>query len=110
MCYNIIMHTAVASHAPQIAMICQRYGVMQLEVFGSAARGGDFDIVTSDADFLVQFGKADHLGPLEQFFGLREELEHLLGRPVDLIEANAVKNPIVRAAIEASKEMIYAAR
>ncbi len=83
---------------------------MQLEVFGSAARGEDFDDATSDADFLVQFGKSQNLGALEQYFGLRDELVKLLGRPVDLVEAGAVKNPFVKASIDASKEMIYAAR
>jgi predicted nucleotidyltransferase len=36
--------------------LCRRYGVRRLDVFGSAARGADFDVATSDVDFLVQFG------------------------------------------------------
>ncbi len=38
-----------------VALICRRYGVARLEVFGSAARGTDFDTRKSDADFLVTF-------------------------------------------------------
>ena len=39
----------------EIAEICRRYRVTRLEVFGSVARGTDFDTETSDVDFLVEY-------------------------------------------------------
>lgn len=49
------MHVAIADKKEELAAICRRYGVARLDVFGSAARGTDFDPQTSDADFLVEF-------------------------------------------------------
>ncbi len=103
------MHTEIEKHRETLTSLCQRYGVVRLEVFGSAARGADFDPAKSDADFLVEFDKDSGLSALDQFLGFSEALERLLGRPVDLVEASAVRNPYVRATINRSKELIYAA-
>ncbi|MGO9742875.1 MAG: nucleotidyltransferase domain-containing protein [Roseiarcus sp.] len=40
---------------------CKRFDVARLDIFGSAARGENFDPARSDADFLVAFGP-DALG------------------------------------------------
>jgi len=103
------MHAAISSHLDELRRLCRRYGVARLEVFGSAARGGDFDPAASDADFLVEFGAANDLSPLDQFFGLARALEQLLGRRVDLVESGAVRNPFVLAEINRAREVVYAA-
>jgi uncharacterized protein len=103
------MRMEIEKHRETLAAMCRRYGVRRLELFGSAARGTDFDPATSDADFLVAFDKAGGLSALDQFLGFSEALERLLGRPVDLVEASAVRNPYMRATIDRSKELIYAA-
>ena len=102
------MHAAIADKREELAELCRRYGVARLEVFGSAARGTDFDSGTSDADFLVEFNRDSGLGPFEQYFGLAEALRDTLGRPVDLVESGAVHNPYLRAAIDRSREVVYA--
>ena len=86
-----------------------RFAVARLEVFGSAARGSDFDPARSDADFLVEFQPGAQLPPLQQFFGVNEALERLLGRRVDLIETGAVRNPYVLAEVNRARKLIYAA-
>lgn len=43
------MHAAIADKKDELAELCRRFGVARLEVFGSAARGADFDPETSDA-------------------------------------------------------------
>jgi len=48
------------------------------------------------------------LPPLEQFFGLADALKQLLGRPVDLLESGAVRNPFVLEGINSSRELVYA--
>ena len=75
---------------------------------GSAARGTDFDPQTSDADFLVEFRLDNGRAPLRQYFDFAEALRHTLGRPVDLVESGAVHNPYLRAAIDKSRELVYA--
>ncbi|MBX9845134.1 MAG: nucleotidyltransferase domain-containing protein [Xanthobacteraceae bacterium] len=93
-----------------LAALCRRYGVKRLEVFGSAARGLDFDPSKSDFDFLVEFEQRSDLPPVEQFFGFAEALESLLGRPVDLVERKAVeasRNYIRRRAILRHAETVY---
>jgi len=92
-----------------LAAICRRHSVARLEVFGSAARGDDFDPARSDADFLVTFEPAvrNDLGALVE---LKDELEELLGRPVDLVEREVVetsRNFIRRQAILRDAKTIY---
>ena len=102
------MHPAVARHRPGIAAICRRYRIQRLEVFGSAARGDDFDPERSDADFLVEF--APGMQPdLQTFYGAKAELERLLGRSVDLVEPDAVRNPYVLSGINRYREAVYSA-
>jgi predicted nucleotidyltransferase len=104
-----VMHHLIEQRLAEIAVLCRRYGVRQLEVFGSAARAQDFDPATSDADFLVDFQSGVDLGPLEQFFGLADALARLLGRPVDLVERGAVRNPFVLAGINRARVVVYTA-
>jgi predicted nucleotidyltransferase len=103
------MHRLIDQHRAEIAPLCRHYGVRRLEVFGSAARGDDFDPDTSDADFLVEFEPNNALPPLQQFFGLAEALERLVGRRVDLVEKGAIRNPFILASIGRTHEVVYAA-
>lgn len=102
------MHPAIAQHRSGISAICQRYRIRRLEVFGSAARGNDFNPASSDADFLVEFA-SDVAPDLNSFFGAKADLEQLLGRGVDLVEPGAVRNPFVLASINRNREAVYAA-
>ena len=102
------MHPAIANKRNEIADLCRRHGVARLQVFGSAARATDFDPLNSDADFLVEFDP--HRAPLtlERYFDFRDALHDALGRPVDLVEPLAIRNPYLRAAINRSCELVYA--
>ena len=102
------MHPLIAQHRPGIAEICQRYSISRLDVFDSAARADDFNPASSDADFLVEFAPNAHTG-LVEFFGAKADLEQLLGRGVDLVEPDAVRNPYVFASINRHREVVYAA-
>ena len=102
------MHTAIGDHHEKLVNLCQRYDVVRLEVFGSAARGLDFDPATSDADFIVEFDPDTDHSPLEQFFGLLDAMTEVLGRPVDLIENQEFRNPYLAASINESRELLYA--
>lgn len=92
-----------------IAELCRRYNVARLEVFGSATTD-QFREDSSDIDFLVEFLPATDLGPwMARFFELREELERLFGRPVDLVMAGAPRNPYFLREINRTRQLLYAA-
>lgn len=102
------MHPAIVQHRSGIAAICRRYRIHRLDVFGSAARGDDFDPVRSDVGLLVEFAPGVQAG-LHTFYGAKTALEQLLGHQVDLVEPAALRNPYVLADINRSRETIYAA-
>ena len=101
------MHAVVESKRTQLAAVCQPFGVRRMEVFGSAARD-DFDEERSDIDFLVEFDSNPKLGTLKTYFGLKDALEALFGRPVDLVSRGAVNNPYVAASIDRDRTLVYA--
>ncbi len=90
-----------------IAALCRRFGVRRLSVFGSAATEA-FDSERSDVDFLVEFDP-DTANRFDAYFGLKEELERLVGRPVDLVMPKSLDNPYFAASVERSRRDLYAA-
>ncbi len=103
------MLTEIDQKRAALAAFCRRYGVARLEVFGSAARGVGFDPDRSDVDFLVTFTPAAR-NDLAAFADLKEGLEKLLGRPVDLVEREVIersRNFIRRRAILEEAETVY---
>jgi len=70
-----------------------RYQVQHLDLFGSFARGEAGP--ESDVDFLVTF----HKDPtFNDYMGLKEDLEALLSRDVDLVTLSGLK-PRIRSAV-----------
>jgi len=96
------------AHRADIAALCRRFHVRRLDLFGSAARGDDFDPARSDVDLLVTYDPDVPRPSLAEHFALRDALAGLLGRPVDLVIVGAVRNPFVQADIERSRELLYA--
>jgi uncharacterized protein len=90
-----------------IARACARYGVARLRLFGSAANE-QFDPDASDIDFLVDF-RADAPTGVGPFFALKDSLERIVGRDVDLVEAGAVRNPYFARRAFGEAVDIYAA-
>ncbi|MBA7486397.1 hypothetical protein ES707_21956 [subsurface metagenome] len=93
---------------PEIAEICARHRVKHLEVFGSAAEGM-FNPPASDIDFLVKFEPMTPVEHAGAYFSPAEDPDHLFGRPVDLIEQSAIRNPFFRQSIEKTTVVVYAA-
>jgi len=79
------------------------YGVREIHLFGSVARGEAGS--GSDVDLLVEFEPSAHIGMFE-FSRLRRELSLLLGCDVDLATPGALhkrmKENILREAIRAA--------
>jgi predicted nucleotidyltransferase len=69
----------------EILRVAATHGARNVRVFGSAARGDAGP--SSDVDFLVEFEEGRSLLDV---VGLGQDLEKLLGRPVDVVEPEGV--------------------
>ena len=90
------MPPVLRAHKARIDIACRRFGVERLELFGSATTKS-FDENASDLDFLVTFNAESRKKAFDNYFGLLESLEEIFGRPVDLVTAASVRNPISSA-------------
>lgn len=91
----------------EIPALCRRLGVRRLELFGSAATEA-FDPERSDIDFLVEFD--DNASKLfERYFDLKEALETLYERSVDLVTTGSLENPYFIESINKTRQLIYEA-
>jgi predicted nucleotidyltransferase len=89
-----------------IEAFCRKWLIAEFALFGSVLRP-DFR-PESDIDVLVTFA-SDAKWDLWDFVAIKDELEALLGRSVDLVEKRAVRNPLLRREILSNNEVIYAA-
>ncbi len=99
----------IALHREEVRDLCRRFHVRRLDIFGSAARGEGFDPAQSDLDFLVEFQPLPPGAYVDAFFGLKEAMEQLFGRPADLVSAASIRNPYFRQSVDETKALLYAA-
>lgn len=87
-----------------LAAVCDKYGIAELKVFGSRARGTARP--DSDIDVLYTLRPGRKLGwEIEQ---LTEELSGLFGQKVDLVSLRAM-HPRLKPAVLAEARPLYAA-
>jgi predicted nucleotidyltransferase len=88
----------------RLAAICNRYGIAELKIFGSQARGTAQP--GSDIDILYTLQPGHRLGwEIEQ---LADELAELFGGRVDLVSVRAL-HPLLRPSVLAEARPVYAA-
>ena len=102
------MNDVLDSRRAELAALCTRLHVKRLDIFGSAVRGG-FDPAASDLDFLVEFDMPDPVQYAEAYFSLKERLEAIFERRVDLVTRSSVVNPYFRESIDSCHRQVYAA-
>ncbi len=103
------MHERISRKRAEIAALCARYRILRLEVFGSAARGCDFDPERSDIDLLVTFAPSTRYD-LDLHMSLEEALQQLFGRPVDLLTREMIemsRNYLRRRSILAEAQPVF---
>jgi|AntDeeMinimDraft_5_1070356.scaffolds.fasta_scaffold00352_2 hypothetical protein len=88
-----------------IKKLCKEYNVRTFSAFGSVIRE-DFRN-DSDIDFVVDFDENDPFKYTDLYFQLKEKLESLLKRQIDLIEERAIKNNFFRKELNETKVLIY---
>lgn len=91
-----------------VERLCRERGVKRLDLFGSAT-GDDFDPDKSDLDFLVEFHPLPPGRRFDAFFDLRDGLEAIFERSVDLVTDKGIQNRFFRRSVEATRRSLYAA-
>ena len=102
------MNPSIARYRDELEELCRRYNVRRLELFGSAV-SGEFDVDTSDLDFLVTFEELEPRIYADAYLGFYEGLTALFKRRIDLVSASAITNPYFLESIQRSREKLYAA-
>lgn len=95
----------IETHIKSLKNLCDKYHVEKMYLFGSAL-SSNFN-AKSDIDFLVKFKPIELAGYFENYMSFKENLKKLLGRDIDLVEEQTLKNPILINSIEKNKELIY---
>lgn len=87
--------------------LCRQHRVKTLAVFGSILTDRFND--NSDVDLLVDFEPIEHdkFDYVDNYFGLRDALERLFKRKVDLIEEKGLRNKYFIANVNRTKQLIY---
>lgn len=95
----------VERNIDRLIELCKNHKVSELYIFGSILTEKFSD--NSDIDFLVQFEKIDILEYFDNYMDFKEKLEMLLGRPIDLLENQAIHNPVFRKVVDRDKKLVY---
>ena len=94
----------ISDYKEAVSIACVELDVERLDVFGSVMTedlGPD-----SDVDVLVRFDRRP--GRLfARYFDLKEQLERIFNRPVDVVLEDSIRNPYFREAIERSRMNVY---
>lgn len=83
---------------------CRKWKITRLAFFGSVLRD-DFRS-DSDVDVMVRFAPDIDWSSYD-YFAMREEIEDLFARPVDVVEEGTIRNPIKRRCIYENLEVVY---
>lgn len=92
-------------HINKIKKLCAENKVRSLFAFGSVTNN-QFN-PESDIDLIVDIDSEDPLEYSDKYFNLKDELQKLLHRKIDLLENKSLKNPYLRKQIDETKVLIY---
>ena len=95
----------IDSNRDKLFALCEKHKVKELYFFGSFLTDKFKD--SSDIDILIQFYQVDLMEYFDNYMDLKENLELLFKRPVDLVENQAIRNPIFRKIVDREKQLFY---
>ena len=90
---------------PEIIRVCRSLPVKRLGLFGSALSQNFSQ--SSDIDVLVIFDPGENIDLFDKYFELKEQLEKIFKRDVDLVVDKHFKNPVLRESINRTRMVIY---
>jgi len=90
---------------PEIEQICRRLPVKRLGLFGSVLSQNFSQ--SSDIDVLVIFDSDESIDLFDKYFELKEQLEKIFEREIDLVVDRKFRNPVLRESIDKSRTIIY---
>jgi uncharacterized protein len=95
----------LAKIRPDIENLCGKMPIKRLDLFGSALT--ERYSTYSDVDVLVIFDSDESIDYFTKYFELKEHLEQIFNRQVDLVVDKPFKNPVFRESIEKTRTIIY---
>ncbi|NVO01818.1 MAG: nucleotidyltransferase domain-containing protein [Bacteroidetes bacterium] len=95
----------IEANKDSLNKLCDSHKVKELYLFGSILTEKFND--SSDIDMLILFSQVDLLEYFDNYMDLKEKLEQLFLRPVDLVENQSIRNPIFRRVIDREKQLVY---
>lgn len=94
-----------SEHIEKIKKVCEKHSVEKLYVFGSVLTPEFTN--ASDVDFLVRFRQIHLKDYFNNYLDLKNQLAQIVEKPVDLLEEQTLKNPILKKSIEQTRILIY---
>ncbi len=95
----------IEDNREKLTELCDRHKVKELYLFGSILTERFID--SSDIDVLVQFSDIELEKYFDNYVDFKEQLELLFEREIDLVEIQAIRNPIFRRVIDREKKLVY---
>ena len=95
----------VEQNLSSVSELCKLHNVKHMYLFGSVLN--EKFSTDSDVDLLVNFESIDLSQYFDNYMEFKEKLEYLLNRPVDLLEEQTIRNPVLRRSIDCNKKLIY---
>ncbi len=102
---HLYIMTLLTAHIEQIKDICASNKVRTLFAFGSVIN--DRFNAESDVDMVVDIAETDPLAYADNYFNVKEQLEAVFNRHVDLLEQKAIRNSFLKREIDQTKILIY---
>lgn len=95
----------IEKHKPKIKKICETLPIKRLGLFGSILNENYTS--KSDIDVLVLFEQNKDIDLFNDYFELKDKLEEMFNRPVDLVIDKNFRNPYFKKTVEKTRQIIY---
>lgn len=95
----------IDNYIQQIIDLCKKHRVKSLYAFGSVLTP-KFN-ADSDIDLLVDFNAIAAEDYFDNYYSLKESLEYIFQREVDLVEDKGIRNNVFRRVVDRTKQIIY---
>jgi hypothetical protein len=103
--YYFCIMNIIEDKKEELFEICEKHKVESLYAFGSVLT--DKFQNSSDIDLLVLFCYMSVEDYFDNYLNFKDKLEILFQRPVDLLEEQAIRNPIFRKVVDREKQLVY---